>query len=217
MYLVLMGLPGAGKGTQAEKIVEKYGIPHISTGDMFRLAIKEETPLGLEAKSYMDAGNLVPDEVTIGIVRERLSKTDCEKGFLLDGFPRTVAQAEALEDIMNQLGRKIDYVLNISVDSEHLMQRLTGRRICQTCGSTYHVIFNPPKVEGVCDKDGGTLIQRQDDNEETVRNRLEVNMKQAKPLLDFYGEKGYLKNMNGDQDIDKVFEDIDQLIGGVAK
>ena len=217
MYLVLMGLPGAGKGTQAERIVEKYGIPHISTGDMFRAAIKEETPLGLEAKSYMDAGNLVPDEVTIGIVRDRLSKADCEKGFLLDGFPRTVAQAEALEEITNELGRKIDYVLNISVDSDKLMQRLTGRRICQTCGSTYHVIFNPPKVEGVCDKDGGTLIQRQDDNEETVRNRLNVNMKQAKPLLDFYGDKGYLKNMNGDQDIDKVFQDIDQLIGGLAK
>jgi adenylate kinase len=217
MYLVLMGLPGAGKGTQAERIVEKYGIPHISTGDMFRAAIKEETPLGLEAKSYMDAGNLVPDEVTIGIVRDRLSKKDCEKGFLLDGFPRTVAQAEALEEITNELDRKIDYVLNISVDSDKLMQRLTGRRICQTCGSTYHVIFNPPKVEGVCDKDGGTLIQRQDDNEETVRNRLDVNMKQAKPLLDFYGDKGYLKNINGDQDIDKVFQDIDQLIGGLAK
>lgn len=217
MYLVLMGLPGAGKGTQAERIVEKYGIPHISTGDMFRAAIKEETPLGLEAKSYMDAGNLVPDEVTIGIVRDRLSKKDCEKGFLLDGFPRTVAQAEALEEITTELGRKIDYVLNISVDSDQLMQRLTGRRICQTCGSTYHVIFNPPKVEGVCDKDGGTLIQRQDDNEETVRNRLDVNMKQAKPLLDFYGDKGYLKNINGDQDIDKVFQDIDQLIGGLAK
>ncbi|MBD7966151.1 adenylate kinase [Fictibacillus norfolkensis] len=217
MYLVLMGLPGAGKGTQAERIVEKYGIPHISTGDMFRAAIKEETPLGLEAKSYMDAGNLVPDEVTIGIVRDRLSKKDCEKGFLLDGFPRTVAQAEALEEITTELGRTIDYVLNISVDSDQLMQRLTGRRICQTCGSTYHVIFNPPKVEGVCDKDGGTLIQRQDDNEETVRNRLNVNMKQAKPLLDFYGEKGYLKNINGDQDIDKVFQDIDQLIGGLAK
>ncbi|WP_416730181.1 adenylate kinase [Fictibacillus sp. JL2B1089] len=217
MYLVLMGLPGAGKGTQAERIVEKYGIPHISTGDMFRAAIKEETPLGLEAKSYMDAGNLVPDEVTIGIVRDRLSKKDCEKGFLLDGFPRTVAQAEALEEITKELGRTIDYVLNISVDSDQLMQRLTGRRICQTCGSTYHVIFNPPKVEGVCDKDGGTLIQRQDDNEETVRNRLNVNMKQAKPLLDFYGEKGYLKNINGDQDIDKVFQDIDQLIGGLAK
>jgi adenylate kinase len=217
MYLVLMGLPGAGKGTQAERIVEKYGIPHISTGDMFRAAIKEETPLGLEAKSYMDAGNLVPDEVTIGIVRDRLSKKDCEKGFLLDGFPRTAAQAEALEEITNELDRKIDYVLNISVDSDKLMQRLTGRRICQTCGSTYHIIFNPPKVEGVCDKDGGTLIQRQDDNEETVRNRLDVNMKQAKPLLDFYGEKGYLKNINGDQDIDKVFQDIDQLIGGLAK
>jgi adenylate kinase len=217
MYLVLMGLPGAGKGTQAERIVDKYGIPHISTGDMFRAAIKEETSLGLEAKSYMDAGNLVPDEVTIGIVRERLAKSDCQKGFLLDGFPRTVAQAEALETILTDLGRRIDYVVNISVDTDHLMKRLTGRRVCQICGATYHVIFNPPKVEGVCDKDGGTLIQRQDDNEETVRTRLDVNMKQAKPLLDFYEEKGYLKNIDGDQEIDKVFTDIDQLIGGLAK
>lgn len=217
MYLVLMGLPGAGKGTQAEQIVEQYGIPHISTGDMFRAAIKEGTPLGLEAKSYMDSGNLVPDEVTIGIVRERLAKDDCEKGFLLDGFPRTVAQAEALENILSDLDRQIDYVLNVSVDTDKLMERLTGRRVCPVCGTTYHVIFNPPKVDGKCDKDGAELIQRKDDNEETVRTRLEVNMEQSKPLLDFYTEKGYLKTIDGDQEIGKVYKDINELIGGLAK
>jgi adenylate kinase len=215
MNLVLMGLPGAGKGTQAEKIVEKYGIPHISTGDMFRAAIKEGTALGLEAKSYMDRGDLVPDEVTIGIVRERLSKDDCQKGFLLDGFPRTVAQAEALENILAELNRSIDYVINIDVDKDILMERLTGRRICKDCGATYHLVFNPPAQSGVCDKCGGELYQRADDNEETVANRLEVNLKQAKPLLDFYQEKGYLRNINGQQEIDKVFEDISELLGGL--
>jgi adenylate kinase len=214
--LVLMGLPGAGKGTQAEKIVEKYEIPHISTGDMFRAAMKEGTELGLKAKSYMDKGELVPDEVTIGIVRERLSKDDCKKGFLLDGFPRTVAQAEALESIMSDLGKKIDYVINIDVDKDLLLERLTGRRICKSCGSTYHLVFNPPKVAGKCDRCGGELYQRADDNAETVQNRLDVNLKQAKPLLDFYGEKGYLKNIDGTQEINKVFEDIDQLLGKLA-
>ena len=182
MNLVLMGLPGAGKGTQAEKIVEKYGIPHISTGDMFRAAIKEGTELGLQAKSFMDQGNLVPDEVTIGIVRERLSKEDCAKGFLLDGFPRTVAQAEALENILSDLNKKIDYVINIDVDKEFLMERLTGRRICKSCGSTYHLVFNPPAKDGVCDRCGGELYQRADDNAETVQNRLEVNHKANKTI-----------------------------------
>lgn len=210
-----MGLPGAGKGTQAEKIVEKYQIPHISTGDMFRQAIKEGTELGLKAKSFMDQGELVPDEVTIGIVRERLSKDDCKKGFLLDGFPRTVAQAEALESILSELNKKIDYVINIQVDTNILMERLTGRRICKSCGATYHLVFNPPKVEGVCDKCGGELYQRHDDTAETVQNRLEVNMKQTQPLIDFYSAKGYLRNINGVQDINKVFEDIDKLLGGI--
>lgn len=216
MNLVLMGLPGAGKGTQAEKIVEKYGIPHISTGDMFRAAMKEGTSLGLKAKSYMDKGELVPDDVTIGIVRERLGKADCEKGFLLDGFPRTVAQAEALEEILDELKRPIDAVLSIDVDQDQLMARLTGRRICKDCGSTYHVVYNPPKQEGVCDKCGGELYQRADDNEETVSNRLEVNLKQAKPLLDFYEEKGYLKTIDGDQEINQVFADIESILGGIA-
>ncbi|WP_077210494.1 adenylate kinase [Bacillus dakarensis] len=216
MNLVLMGLPGAGKGTQAEKIVEKYGIPHISTGDMFRAAMKEGTELGLKAKSFMDQGALVPDEVTIGIVRERLSKEDCQKGFLLDGFPRTVPQAEALEDILTELNKKIDYVINIDVDQEILMERLTGRRICKSCGATYHLVFNPPSKEGTCDRCGGELYQRADDNAETVNNRLQVNIEQSKPLLDFYETKGYLKNINGQQDIDKVFVDVDQLLGSLT-
>jgi adenylate kinase len=213
--LVLMGLPGAGKGTQAEKIVDKYSIPHISTGDMFRSAIKEGTNLGLQAKSFMDKGELVPDEVTIGIVRERLGKEDCVKGFLLDGFPRTVPQAEALENILSDLNKKIDFVINIDVEKEFLMERLTGRRICKSCGSTYHLVFNPPAQEGVCDRCNGELYQRADDNEETVQNRLEVNLKQTKPLLDFYETKGYLRNINGKQDIRKVFADLDELLGSL--
>ena len=215
MNLVLMGLPGAGKGTQAEKIVNKYGIPHISTGDMFRAAMKEETELGLKAKSYMDKGELVPDEVTIGIVRERLSKQDCESGFLLDGFPRTVPQAEALEEILSDLNKKIDYVINIDVDQDILMERLTGRRICKNCGATYHLVFNPPAKENVCDRCGGELYQRADDNAETVQTRLEVNIKQSQPLLNFYESKGYLRNIDGQQDINKVFADVDQLLGGL--
>ncbi|KMM36069.1 adenylate kinase [Guptibacillus hwajinpoensis] len=216
MNLVLMGLPGVGKGTQAEKIVEKYGIPHISTGDMFRAAIKEGTPLGLKAKEFMDSGNLVPDEVTIGIVRERLGKDDCEKGFLLDGFPRTVAQADALEEILSDLEKKLDYVINIAVEEDQLMQRLTGRRVCRNCGATYHAIFNPPKEEGVCDKCGGELYQRDDDKEETVRTRLEVNKQQQQPLLTFYEGKGYLKTIDGNKDINEVFEDVDQLLKGLS-
>ncbi|PKG24570.1 adenylate kinase [Niallia nealsonii] len=212
MNLVLMGLPGAGKGTQAEKIVDKYGIPHISTGDMFRAAMKDETELGLKAKSFMDKGELVPDEVTIGIVHERLSKEDCKRGFLLDGFPRTVPQADALEGILFDLGKKLDYVINVQVDKDILMERLTGRRICKSCGATYHLVFNPPAQSDVCDRCGGELYQRADDNEATVNNRLEVNIKQSQPLLDFYGAKGYLKDVDGQQDIQKVFLDLDVLL-----
>ncbi|NCU18111.1 adenylate kinase [Pallidibacillus pasinlerensis] len=212
MNLILMGLPGAGKGTQAEKIVEKYHIPHISTGDMFRQAVKDETELGLKAKSYMDKGELVPDEVTIGIVRERLSKEDCNNGFLLDGFPRTVPQAESLEQILTDLNKKLDYCINIHVNKEILMERLTGRRICKSCGSTYHLVFNPPAKENVCDKCGGELYQRADDNAETVENRLDVNLKQQQPLLDFYKDKGYLVTVDGQQHIDQVFQDVDALL-----
>lgn len=215
MNLILMGLPGAGKGTQAEKIVAKYNIPHISTGDMFRAAIKEGTELGKEAKSYMDAGNLVPDEVTIGIVRERLSKSDCESGFLLDGFPRTVAQAEALEDILSSLGKNLDYVLNVDVPKEKLEERLTGRRVSPTSGKTYHVMYNPPKQEGICDVDGSELVQRDDDKPETVRKRLEVNIEQQQPLIDFYTDKGYIRSIRGDQDINVVFDEIDELLKGI--
>ncbi|XKH49632.1 adenylate kinase [Chryseomicrobium palamuruense] len=212
MNIVLMGLPGAGKGTQADKIVEKYEIPHISTGDMFRAAIKNQTALGLEAKSFMDQGALVPDEVTIGIVRERLSQPDCEKGFLLDGFPRTVPQAEALDATLADLNKSVEHVINIQVEQEELIKRLTGRRICKECGTAYHLVFNPPQEEGKCDKDGGELYQRADDNPETVTNRLEVNMKQTQPLLDFYGDKGVLTNIDGQQHITKVFADIDALL-----
>lgn len=203
-----MGLPGAGKGTQAEEINKKYGIPHISTGDMFRLAIKEGTSLGKKAKAFMDEGALVPDEVTNGIVNERLAKDDCEEGYLLDGFPRTIPQAKALEEITTTLDRKLDYVIHVDVPVEKLLERLTGRRVCTSCGSSYHVMYNPPKVEGVCDKDGATLTQRDDDTAETVQKRLDVNMEQAKPLLDFYEQKGILITIDGDQLIDKVFTDI---------
>lgn len=214
MNIVLMGLPGAGKGTQADKIVEKYAIPHISTGDMFRAAIKGGTELGLLAKSFIDKGALVPDEVTIGIVRERLSQPDCDQGFLLDGFPRTIEQAESLDNILSDFGKKIEYVVNIQVEQEELIKRLTGRRICKVCGSAYHLVFNPPKEEGICDKDGGELYQRADDNPETVTNRLEINIKQTQPLLDFYQAKDVLTNINGQQDISDVFADVDALLQG---
>lgn len=213
MHLILMGLPGAGKGTQAEKISEKYGVPHISTGDMFRLAIKEGTELGKKAKRYLDEGALVPDEVTNGIVEERLSKDDCKKGFLLDGFPRTIPQAEALQQITEKLNKKLDYVIHVDVPEEKLLERLTGRRVCPTCGATYHVVNNPPKREGICDKDDAKLIQRDDDTEETVGKRLAVNLEQTKPLLEFYEKLGIVVTVNGDQPIDKVFEDIQAKIG----
>ncbi|HCD2384651.1 TPA: adenylate kinase [Staphylococcus aureus] len=212
MNIILMGLPGAGKGTQASEIVKKFPIPHISTGDMFRKAIKEETELGKEAKSYMDRGELVPDEVTVGIVKERISEDDAKKGFLLDGFPRTIEQAEALNNIMSELDRNIDAVINIEVPEEELMNRLTGRRICESCGTTYHLAFNPPKVEGICDIDGGKLYQREDDNPETVANRLSVNIKQSKPILDFYDQKGVLKNIDGSKDISDVTKDVIDIL-----
>lgn len=207
-----MGLPGAGKGTQAEQIVEKYNIPHISTGDMFRAAMKNNTELGRKAKSFMDNGDLVPDEVTNGIVRERLSEDDAKDGFLLDGFPRTVEQAQELENILSDLGTELDAVINIDVEKDVLMKRLTGRWTCRTCGKTYHEIYNPPKVPGKCDLDGGELYQRDDDKKETVEKRLNVNMKQTKPLLDFYSEKGKLHNINGEQEIKDVFVDVEKIL-----
>lgn len=212
MNIILIGLPGAGKGTQAEKISETYNIPHISTGDMFRQAMQDKTPLGNEAKKYMDKGDLVPDEVTVGIVRDRLKQEDCKDGFLLDGFPRTIAQAEALKEILAEEKSQIDYAIHVDVPKEKLVERLTGRRICPTCGATYHVTYNPPKEEGICDRDSSKLIQRDDDRKETVENRLAVNIKQTQPLLDFYNGEGVLVTVNGDQQITKVFADIQDTL-----
>ncbi|CAM3648621.1 MULTISPECIES: adenylate kinase [Saccharibacillus] len=214
MNILFMGPPGAGKGTQAQVIVDAFGLPHISTGDAFRLAIKEGTPIGVKAKEYIDQGLLVPDDVTNGIVRERLSQPDCEKGFLLDGFPRTLLQAEALDTLLLESGRKLDHVINLNVDPEKLLVRITGRRICRTCGTTYHVIFNPPKQEGVCDKDGGELYQRPDDNEESVRTRLEEYASKTAPLIDYYANKGLLRQIDGDQEIGTVSEGILSVLRG---
>lgn len=213
MKLLIMGRPGAGKGTQAVNIKEYYHIPHISTGDMFRAAIKNQTKLGLLAKSYMDQGALVPDEVTIGIVEERLLKPDCQKGFLLDGFPRTIAQAEALDKFLTSNGVKLDAVLDVNVPAEILVRRMVGRRVCKGCGATYHVEFNAPKVDGICDNCGTQLIQRADDTEATAVNRLSVYDKQTAPLLEFYEKKNILKTVNGDQPLAKVFEDIKAVLG----
>ncbi|HCM89166.1 MULTISPECIES: adenylate kinase [Vagococcus] len=214
MNLILMGLPGAGKGTQAERIIDVYGIPHISTGDMFRDAMKNETELGLLAKSFIDKGELVPDEVTNGIVKDRLSQDDTEKGFLLDGFPRTLAQAEELDKILEELGKKVDNVLNIHVEAEVLIDRLAGRFICKDCGATYHKLFNPPKVEGTCDRCGGhNFYQREDDKPETVKNRLEVNIKNSEPILAYYENQKVMQTIDGDRDIQEVFKDIEKIIG----
>jgi len=214
MNILFMGPPGAGKGTQAERITASYGIPHISTGDAFRLAMKQGTPLGLQAKSFVDQGLLVPDEVTNGIVRERLAAPDCESGFLLDGFPRTIAQANALDEMLAEMGRKIDHVINLKVDRSLLLARLTGRRICKSCGSTYHVLFNPPKQEGVCDKCGGELYQRSDDTEEKVGTRLDEYTSKTAPLLAYYADKNLLFELNGEKDIEQVTADIDSLLQG---
>ena len=213
LNLMLMGLPGAGKGTQAEKIVDEYKIPHISTGDIFRAAMKNGTPMGLEAKKFIDKGELVPDEVTNGIVKERLAKDDVNDGYMLDGFPRNMAQAEALDEFGKELGKSLNCVINIHVDPESLMERLTGRYICRDCGATYHKVFNPTKVEGTCDRCGGReFFQREDDKPETVKNRLDVNIKMNTPLLDFYKKQGLLHEVNGNQDIDKVFADIKEIL-----
>jgi len=208
MRAILMGPPGAGKGTQAEMLIKHFNIPHISTGDMFRAAIKEQTPLGLKAKEYMDSGALVPDEVTIGIVADRLAQADCSNGFLLDGFPRTAAQADALAKILSDLNMGLDGVINIEVEDNLLLERLTGRRVCKQCSATFHTVFNPPVNQEVCDKCGGELYQRSDDNLETAQNRLRVYNDQTEPLIAYYMEQGLLKRIQGDQDIDQVFHDI---------
>lgn len=204
MKLILLGPPGAGKGTQAKMLTDRFGIPQISTGDILRAAVKEGTPMGLKAKSFMDAGALVPDEVVVGIVRERLQKADCAGGFILDGFPRTVAQADALKDTLCSLGKDLDAVISLDVDIEALVERLTGRRTCRVCGRGYHVRFDAPKVTGVCDQCGGELFQRDDDREETIRKRLEVYVQQTSPLIDYYRSVGLLISVDGMQQIDAV-------------
>jgi len=213
MNLILMGLPGAGKGTQAEKILGDFDIPHISTGDIFRAAIKNETKMGLEAKKFIDQGNLVPDEVTNGIVKERLAEADTAKGFLLDGYPRNIDQDHALEQIGQDLNKPLDGVINIHVEPSVLVERLSGRFICRTCGATYHKLYKQPKVEGTCDVCGGhDFYQRDDDKPATVKNRLDVNVKLNTPLIDFYEQANLLHNVDGDRDIDDVYRDIKSIL-----
>ncbi|KRL88555.1 adenylate kinase [Limosilactobacillus ingluviei] len=213
MNLVLMGLPGAGKGTQAQYIVKDFDIPHISTGDIFRAAMKNETPMGLQAKQFIDKGELVPDEVTNGIVQERLAQDDVKDGFMLDGFPRNLAQAEALNAMLEADGKKLDAVINIHVDPEVLVDRLSGRYICKECGATYHKLYNQPKVEGTCDVCGShDFYQRDDDKPATVKNRLAVNIKLNTPLIDFYEKQGCLYQIDGEQDIDKVYQAIKEVL-----
>lgn len=208
MKLVLLGPPGAGKGTQAENIVKKYGVVHISTGDIFRKNLKENTPLGLKAKEYMDKGLLVPDDVTVAMVAERLSENDCKKGYMLDGFPRTILQAEALDGILKAKNEKLDCALVIEADYSALTERIVGRRICKNCAATYHVAYNPPKREGFCDKCGGELYQRNDDKEETVVKRLEEYDEKTAPLIKYYDNKGIVRKVNGQKPIEQVSEDI---------
>ncbi len=213
MKLIIMGPPGAGKGTQAALIKNTLNIPHISTGDMFREAIKNETPLGVEAKRYIDNGELVPDSVTIGLVRERLSNKDCQKGFLLDGFPRTIPQAKALDEILKDLNLNLDAVINIAVDDNVLVDRIVGRRVCPKCKAGYHITNLKPKVDGICDVCGEKLVQRKDDIEETVKNRLNVYANQTKPLLEYYDSYGIVKTIDGVGDIDVIFNNIKSSLG----
>lgn len=213
MKIILLGPPGAGKGTQAKLISEKYSIEHISTGDIFRKNISEKTPLGVKAKEYMDKGLLVPDELTIDLVKDRLSQSDCQTGFLLDGFPRTVKQAEALENFLKENNQKINTALLIDVPGEAIFERMTGRRVCPSCGASYHIKFNPPKIEGKCDVCGNDIVQRKDDAEETVKDRITVYQKQTQPLVEYYKSKDQLFVLDGTQPIEDVFKIICDYIG----
>ncbi|MCX8030008.1 MAG: adenylate kinase [Thermodesulfovibrionales bacterium] len=213
MKLVFLGAPGAGKGTQAKKLVEKYSIPQISTGDLLRAAVAAGTALGKEAKSYMDKGELVPDRVVLGMVEERLKQDDCKKGYILDGFPRNTAQAEALDKMLESLNMQLDAAVSVDVPFDDLMKRLTGRRTCKACGQMFNIYFNAPKKEGVCDKCGGELFQRDDDKEETIRKRLDVYNAQTAPLFDYYKKKGILKSVDGTGSIDEIFANICAALG----
>ena len=210
MKIVMLGAPGAGKGTQAKMISEKYGIPHISTGDIFRANIKENTELGQKAKTYMDKGLLVPDELVVDLVVDRLAQ---DEGYVLDGFPRTIPQAEALTEALAKIGEKMDYAINVEVPDENIIDRMSGRRACVACGGTYHIKYNPTKKEGICDACGGELILRDDDKPETVKQRLEVYHTQTQPLIDYYTKEGILKEVDGTQDLQKVFDDITAILG----
>lgn len=213
LNIILMGPPGAGKGTQSELIVKKYGIPHISTGDMFREAISNRTPLGIEAESYTNKGLLVPDEVTISLVKERLSRDDCKNGYLLDGFPRTLVQADALKKLTKEIDRELTSVINLDVDESKLIERIISRRVCPSCGASYNINTKKPSKEGICDSCGHELIQRKDDTKESFVTRLNAYNNQTKPLIEYYNSNGLLKSVNGLNDIDVVFADIEKILG----
>lgn len=213
MKIIMLGAPGAGKGTQAKMIAEKYGIPHVSTGDIFRANIKNGTELGMEAKKYMDKGLLVPDELTVKILLDRVAKEDCAKGYVLDGFPRTIHQADVLEEALNKIGDKIDFAIDVDVPDENIIRRMSGRRACLSCGATYHIEHVPPKAEGICDKCGRELVLRDDDKAETVKNRLNVYHEQTQPLIEFYEKKGVLKSVDGTVDMKDVFAAIVGILG----
>ena len=213
MKIIMLGAPGAGKGTQAKKIAEKYHIPHISTGDIFRANIKNGTELGMKAKSYMDQGQLVPDDVTIGMLLDRISQEDCAEGYVLDGFPRTIPQAESLTKALEERGESMDYAINVDVPDQAIVTRMAGRRACLACGATYHIVYNAPKKENVCDVCGEGLVLRDDDKPETVQKRLTVYHDQTKPLIDYYGKAGILVTVDGTQELNKVFEDIVSVLG----
>lgn len=213
MKIIMLGAPGAGKGTQAKKIAAKYGIPHISTGDIFRANIKNGTELGKKAKTYMDQGLLVPDELVVDLVVDRVNQDDCENGYVLDGFPRTIPQAEALTEALEKMGQKVDFAIDVNVPDENIVKRMGGRRACVTCGATYHMVYAPTKKEGICDTCGGELILRDDDKPETVQKRLNVYHDQTQPLIDYYTSQGILRTVDGTVDIDDVFRAITKFLG----
>ena len=213
MKIIMLGAPGAGKGTQAKKIAAKYGIPHISTGDIFRANIKNGTELGLKAKSYMDAGGLVPDEITIGMLLDLIHQADCENGYVLDGFPRTIPQAESLTEALKKNGESIDFAVNVDVPDENIISRMSGRRACLNCGATYHIVYNAPKKEGVCDACGQELVLREDDKPKTVKKRLDVYHDQTQPLIDYYKKEGVLAEVDGTKDMEEVFQNIAAILG----